>query len=177
MCNAFSAIPNINQLNTESLITGLLGMATASSQPEGNTTKFAELGGNVRFDKGIARNDDLVMKSPLLRVTGEGEADLPKNRVRYVATVALVSSCQGQGGQDFHQLAGLPIPVIIKGPLDKPKFYPKIDSGQDHGGLGARTALTTCTTATTRAGSAATQEEARAVDRGFDQQKFRRLVR
>ena len=132
MCNAFGGIPNINQLNKKSLLTGLLGLATssASSQQEGNETQFAELGGSIRFDKGIARNSDLSMKSPLLRVTGEGEADLPNNTVRYVATAALVSSCEGQGGQNFSQLAGFPIPVIIKGPLDAPKFYPKIDPAE-----------------------------------------------
>jgi len=91
----------------------------------GNTaeqTEFTEMRGSFSARNGVIRNRDLSAKSPLLRVTGTGNIDLPANRVDYRVRAKLVASLQGQGGAEADQLAGVPIPVRIQGALDKPGY-------------------------------------------------------
>ncbi len=129
LCKAFSGL-NLTSLRKEDLISGLLQFAAPKTRQSGtNQTEFAELKGTLNFTNGVARNEDLSIKSPLLRIGGKGEVNLASERVDYLATVALVSSCQGQGGQDFQELAGIPVPVRITGPLNNPKYEPQIGAG------------------------------------------------
>ena len=88
-------------------------------------TKFAELAGTVQVKKGIATNRDLNMRSPLLRVGGSGRANLVTERLNYLATASLVSSCQGQGSTD-QNLRGIDIPVKITGSFSKPRYEPQL---------------------------------------------------
>ena len=69
-------------------------------QQVADKTRFSEMRGSMVFDQGIGSNKDLVINSPLLRVEGAGRLDLPNQRLDYKATVALVKSCQGQGGSE-----------------------------------------------------------------------------
>ncbi len=91
----------------------------------GNTaeqTEFTEMHGSFTARNGVIRNRDLSAKSPLLRVAGKGDIDLPANRIDYRVSAKLVASLQGQGGAEADQLAGVPIPVRIQGALDKPGY-------------------------------------------------------
>ncbi len=91
----------------------------------GNTaeqTEFTEMRGSFTARNGVIRNRDLSAKSPLLRVAGKGDIDLPANRVDYRVSAKLVASLQGQGGAEADQLVGVPIPVRIQGALDKPGY-------------------------------------------------------
>jgi AsmA protein len=81
---------------------------------ESEKTDFAELSGSFVIKDGIVENHDLKMLAPLVRLSGEGTVPLPDQTVDYKATAKLVATLKGQGGQDA--LAGLPIPVRIKGP-------------------------------------------------------------
>jgi AsmA protein len=63
------------------------------------------------------------MLAPLVRVTGAGDVPLPPRTIDYRAEAKLVSSLEGQGGNEA--LAGLPIPIHVKGSWDKPKI--KVD--------------------------------------------------
>lgn len=83
-------------------------------------TDFTQLGGSVRIEDGVVRNDDLAASSPLLRVTGEGKADLRERTVNYLLTVNVVDTLKGQGGDPLENLRRIPVPVRIKGPLLKP---------------------------------------------------------
>ncbi len=85
-------------------------------------TEFSELKASFTARRGVISNHDLSAKSPLLRLTGKGTVDLAGNRINYLATAKLVASLQGQGGKAADQLKGVPIPVKIKGPLDKPGY-------------------------------------------------------
>lgn len=98
----------------------LKGKAVSADEPA--RTDFAELLGSAVFDKGHITNDDLLMKSPLLRVTGKGWADLPQNSVDYLATVTVVGTLQGQDGASIEELKGLPLPIRAKGSLDQPEI-------------------------------------------------------
>ncbi len=91
-----------------------------SSADAPTKTDFAELLGSAVIKKGHITNKDLLMKSPLLRLTGKGWADLPKNSVDYLATVTVVGTLEGQDGDSMEDLKGLPLPIYVKGSLDAP---------------------------------------------------------
>ena len=62
------------------------------------------------------------MKWPLLRVTGEGWANLPRNNTDYTATVTVVGTLEGQDGKSIEDLKGLPLPIRVKGDLNDPNI-------------------------------------------------------
>ncbi|MCB1773445.1 MAG: AsmA family protein [Gammaproteobacteria bacterium] len=90
-------------------------------------TDFSEMSGSVTITNGVVKNSDLQAKSPLLRVSGKGEVDLPKDTIDYLVTTELVGSLAGQGGKGSDELAGVPIPVRISGPLTGPSFRPDLE--------------------------------------------------
>ena len=132
ICRAFSTI-SVPSLKKEDLVAGVMQMlaqqAQSDEKPATDRTKFSEMGGSMVFTNGIGINDDLLLKSPLLRVEGTGKIDLRKQRLDYQTTVALVKSCEGQGGKGFRELANYPIPVAISGPLDKLEVKPNLTAG------------------------------------------------
>ena len=104
----------------------LTGAGVADTGPQ--QTDFAELSGSVQFTNGIGTNKDLSLKSPLLRLAGDGTADLVQEQIDYLAKVTLVGTLEGQGGKELTDLAGIPIPIRIKGPFDKPSIAPDLGS-------------------------------------------------
>ena len=89
---------------------------------EGERTDFAGLSATIRFRDGVARNDDLSVESPLLRVTGEGEADILQELVDYRLRVSLVETLEGQDGKPVEELRGVTIPIDVTGDLLAPSF-------------------------------------------------------
>lgn len=85
-------------------------------------TDFSEFTATARVDHGVVQNEDLLAKSPLLRVAGKGKVDLPNNQIDYLVETTLVSSLEGQGGKTRDELTGVPIPVRIHGALEQPKY-------------------------------------------------------
>ncbi|MCH7692657.1 MAG: AsmA family protein [Proteobacteria bacterium] len=83
-------------------------------------TDFAELSGSFTIRDGVLENRDLKMLAPLVRLTGSGLVPMPPRAVDYKAVAKLVGSLKGQGGEDA--LAGLPIPVTVKGSWDNPEI-------------------------------------------------------
>ncbi|MCZ6467183.1 MAG: hypothetical protein O6829_07925, partial [Alphaproteobacteria bacterium] len=69
---------------------------------------------------GVLENRDLKMLAPLVRLTGSGLVPMPPRAVDYKAVAKLVASLKGQGGEDA--LAGLSIPVTVRGSWDKPEI-------------------------------------------------------
>ncbi len=80
-------------------------------------TRFAELSGSFKANKGVFSNDDFSMKAPLFRVGGRGVLDLPKDRLDYRLDVNVVDSVEGQGGAALEELEGARIPLKIYGPM------------------------------------------------------------
>ncbi|MCB1801592.1 MAG: AsmA family protein [Gammaproteobacteria bacterium] len=90
-------------------------------------TDFSELSGSFNITNGVIKNKDLSAKSPLLRVEGEGEIDLPRDTIDYRVVTELVGSLAGQGGKERSELKGIPIPVKITGPLTQPRYVPDLE--------------------------------------------------
>lgn len=80
-------------------------------------TDFSEMSGSFRIANGVARNDDLAIKSPLIRAGGSGNIDLGHETLDYLVRATIVSTLQGQGGPELQALKGLTIPVRLTGPF------------------------------------------------------------
>ena len=65
------------------------------------------------------------MMSPLLRVNGKGNANLPKETLDYGLRVSIVGTSKGQGGKELEELKGVTIPIKITGTFSEPK--PSVD--------------------------------------------------
>lgn len=105
---------------------GLGGGTTSTGTP--GQTDFTEMGGSVTMKNGVIKNDDLSAKSPLLRVDGKGEVDLPNDTINYLVTTELVGTLEGQGGKAKDELSGIPIPVRVSGPLTSPSYRPDLEA-------------------------------------------------
>jgi uncharacterized protein involved in outer membrane biogenesis len=97
-------------------------------------TDFSEMSASFKITNGVAHNDDLRMKSPLLRITGSGDIDIGNETINYIAKPTVVASLKGQGGSDLQSLDGLTFPVKVTGSFDAPKF------GLDFAAVGAEIA-------------------------------------
>jgi AsmA protein len=84
-------------------------------------TDFAELSGSFKLKNGIAVNRDLSVKSPILRVKGGGQINLPAETIDYGLSVKITGTLEGQTGKELKQLKGYEIPVTLTGPLSSPK--------------------------------------------------------
>ncbi len=91
------------------------------------STDFSSLSLSGKIRRGIFSSDDLNLQAPLLRVGGEGKANLNDNTVDYLVNAKLVGTVAGQGGGGKDELKGLSIPVRIKGPFESPDIDVQID--------------------------------------------------
>jgi len=91
-------------------------------------TDFSELTGSLAIGQGKAKNKDLVMKSPFVRVEGQGEADLVSEALDYLLTAKVVTTAKGQGGGEFSDLEGIPIGVRVGGTFTEPTFSPDLEA-------------------------------------------------
>lgn len=98
-------------------------VASVSEQEE---TDFSEMTGTVQFAEGVASNQDLQAKSPLLRVEGKGRANLVTEQIDYTLYANVVASAGGQGGEELAKLSGVNVPIKISGTFEDPKFAPDV---------------------------------------------------
>jgi AsmA protein len=88
-------------------------------------TDFSELSASFTINNGVAHNDDLVMKAPILRLgkgDSRGDIDIGNESINYLAKPTIVKSLKGQEGADLDSLTGLAIPLKITGTFSNPKF-------------------------------------------------------
>jgi AsmA protein len=113
------AIKGINLAQSIRDAKAKLGMKGAQTQAANQNAKtdFSELKATFNIAGGVAHNDDLTMKSPLLRVGGNGDINIGENSMNYLVKATVVGSLEGQGGKDT--LKGLTVPVRASGPFDK----------------------------------------------------------
>jgi AsmA protein len=85
---------------------------------ERETTAFQLLKANFKVSDGIAQSDDLELVGSSMRLRGNGLADLLKREVDF----KIESDSMGDpaGG------SSVAVPIVVKGPWVKPKFYPDI---------------------------------------------------
>jgi AsmA protein len=81
-------------------------------------TDFSELTASARIEGGVARSDDLDLKSPFMRIGGSGRFDIGQGRIDYTARATVASTATGQDGAELAALRGVTVPVQLSGPFD-----------------------------------------------------------
>ena len=94
------------------------GQDSAQRANQTEKTDFSEMSASFQIDSGVARSNDLDMKSPYIRVGGAGAVDVGRGRIDYMARATITDTSKGQGGSDLAALRGLTIPVKLSGPFD-----------------------------------------------------------
>jgi AsmA protein len=80
-------------------------------------TDFTDLTASFVIDKGKARNNDLSLRSPFIRLNGKGDIDMVEGGLDYLANVTLVATSSGQEGKNIADISGITVPVRIVGPM------------------------------------------------------------
>jgi AsmA protein len=116
------AIVGINVMETIRTAKSLLGkqQASAAKTGEDEKTEFSELTMTGVIEQGIFKSDDLMMRSPLLKMTGKGSVNLVDETIKYLITPELTGALEGIAGAGLDELAGVPIPVKLSGSLFEP---------------------------------------------------------
>ncbi|MGD2138411.1 MAG: AsmA family protein, partial [Gammaproteobacteria bacterium] len=98
----------------------------APQEQQPNQTDFSSMQGTATVSNGVVHNDDLLVQSPLLRISGKGQVSLPAETIDYTLTTKLVGSLEGQGGKSLQELKGVSIPVRVGGTFSKPTYVPDL---------------------------------------------------
>jgi len=118
------AIKGVNL--TEALRKTRAAFGSKSAQQQGadqsQRTDFSAMSASFTLRNGVAHNDDLEVKAPLVRVGGAGDIDIGNSQLNYLARATVVATSKGQGGAELEHLRGLTIPVKLTGPFDAPKY-------------------------------------------------------
>ncbi|MHA1525165.1 MAG: AsmA family protein [Alphaproteobacteria bacterium] len=88
-------------------------------------TDFSEFSTRFAIASGIASTDSIKLLSPLVRMSGAGIVDLPRQSIDMRLSPKLVASLDGQGGDQL--LGGLEIPILVQGPWANPKITPDLE--------------------------------------------------
>ena len=96
-----------------------------TSADKNKKTDFSELTATFNIKNGVAYNEDLAMKAPILRLAkgdSKGDVDIGNERINYIAKPTVVKSLKGQGGAELDSLSGIAIPIKITGTFSDPKY-------------------------------------------------------
>ena len=121
---ADGAIKGINIAKKLRDAQGMLGKGGGSAQTQSankeEKTDFSELKATFKVNNGVAHNDDLSLKSPLLRLGGTGDINIGNDSINYLAKATLAKTLEGQGGKD--SVGGITVPVRVSGPFADLKY-------------------------------------------------------
>ncbi|NOS96751.1 MAG: AsmA family protein [Methylotenera sp.] len=110
--------------NAKSKLNILKGQSSIGAD-QTQKTDFSELSASFDIKNGVAHNEDLAMKAPILRLAkgdSRGDVDIANETINYLAKPTIVKSIKGQGGADLDALAGVSIPVKVTGTFSAPKY-------------------------------------------------------
>ncbi|MDD4979015.1 MAG: AsmA family protein [Gallionella sp.] len=114
----------IKGINVAKKMRGVKSMFGAKSDiqtaDKAEKTDFSELKASFKITNGVAHNDDLSMKSPLLRLSGAGDINIGNDSIDYLAKATLAKTLEGQGGADA--VGGLTVPLRVHGPFTDMKY-------------------------------------------------------
>jgi AsmA protein len=113
----------IKGINLPKLVQGVQSLSKSSSMEtmgvnKDEKTEFSEFKASFKVVNGVAHNDDLAVKAPILRIAGSGDIDVGNDSLNYTTKVT-VSKTEGGGTAT--------LPVYLSGPFTALKF--KLDYG------------------------------------------------
>ncbi|MCB1499635.1 MAG: AsmA family protein [Bauldia sp.] len=108
----------IRGVNIPKMLQTLSVQSVLGWQPSNDKTAFDKVGATFTIDQGIVTNRDLLVSGKQFQLAGAGTINLPVETISYRLN-AKVANKNGKL-QDFAA------PVLIEGPLAKPKIYPDV---------------------------------------------------
>ncbi len=113
----------IKGINLAKLVEGVQSLGKGASMQtlgvnKDEKTAFSEFKASFKIRDGVARNEDLAIRSAVLRVSGSGDIDIGHDSMNYDTKAAFAKSEQGRA---------ITLPVNVSGPFDSLKF--KVDYG------------------------------------------------
>ncbi|MGB3134132.1 MAG: AsmA family protein [Candidatus Macondimonas sp.] len=93
--------------------------------PEGGT-EFTEIKAGVAMKGSIWRNDDLMLTSPLLRMSGKGQIDVSRQQLDFQVLATLLGTGIASGDRLLDNLIDTPVPIRIDGPWASPSVRPDL---------------------------------------------------
>jgi AsmA protein len=87
-----------------------MGKQSGQAVDSKERTDFSELSASFSIKNGVAHNEDLDIKSPLLRIGGSGDIDIGRSTISYVVKASVVGT------------TSLTVPVKLSGPFDAMKY-------------------------------------------------------
>jgi len=107
----------VNGINIGYQLRRAKSVLTGKDMPEQadvKKTDFSSLSVSGNFTNGVMDSSDLDMRSPLVRVGGAGQVDLPAEYIDYTTTIKVTASTEGQGGDDLASLNGVALDVPVQ---------------------------------------------------------------
>jgi AsmA protein len=89
-------------------------------------TDFAELAAPFTIKKGVVNTPKTSLKSPFIRISAVGTADLVKETLDFRVDPQAVATIKGQG--DKTKRSGIMVPVLVSGTFSAPKFRPDLSA-------------------------------------------------
>ena len=93
--------------------------------PEGGT-EFTEIRSQLALKGPIWRTEDLLLTSPLLRLTGKGQVDAERQKLDFAVLATLLGTGLAHGDRWLDDLIDQPIPIRIDGPWASPSVRPDL---------------------------------------------------
>lgn len=114
------AIKGVNLAKSLRQAKAALALRSDAAQKASQTEKtdFSELTATFQIADGVARSKDLDVKSPFLRLGGDGAIDIGRGMIDYTVRATVTSTAAGQDGAELAALKGLTIPVRLTGPFE-----------------------------------------------------------
>jgi AsmA protein len=111
----------IKGINMDKVVQGLQSLSKDTKVQtlgvdKSEKTPFSEFKASFKIRNGVAHNDDLSVKSTVLRVAGNGDIDIGHDNLNYNAKVIFARTETGKTGT---------LPVYVSGAFDDPKI--KVD--------------------------------------------------
>ena len=113
----------IKGINLPKLVQGVQSLGKSSGAQtmgvdKSEKTPFSEFKASFKVNNGIAHNDDLAVKAPMLRIAGSGDINIGNDSLNYTTKVTM-SKTEGGGTAT--------LPVYLSGPFTDLKY--KVDFG------------------------------------------------
>lgn len=100
--------------------------AVSGTADTAEKTEFSGMTASFNIDGGVARNNDLSLKSPVVRLSGGGDIDIGHDRLDYLAKVSVDDSLTGPGSE-LAQLKGISVPLRLRGPYSQIAYTLELD--------------------------------------------------
>ncbi|MGI9290138.1 MAG: AsmA family protein, partial [Gammaproteobacteria bacterium] len=99
----------------------------APAAPAEPYTDISEVSASLQFNNGIATNNDLVARIPLLSLGGKGTVDMLSTDLNYRLEAKVTGEKQFEDGYEIDDFNGVTIPVKLTGPAEDPSIRVELD--------------------------------------------------